>query len=45
MVNLQMIATVVFFLAYGISYFFPFKYSQAITAVAAIVIGVLMLVK
>ncbi len=39
------IATIVFFLVYGISHFYPFKHSEKITAVAAIVIGVLMLLK
>ena len=38
------IAEVVFFLVFGISAFFPFKYSQKIAAVAAIVVGVLILV-
>lgn len=39
------IAEVVFFLAFGISHFFPFKYSGVITAVAAIVVGILLVVK
>lgn len=39
------IASIVFFLVYGISHFYPFKHSEKITAVAAIVIGVLMLIK
>ncbi len=39
------IAEVVFFLAFGISHFFPFKYSQVISAVAAIVVGVLLVVR
>ncbi len=39
------IAEVVFFLVFGISHFLPFKYSQKICAVAAIVIGVLLVVK
>lgn len=39
------IAEVVFFLAFGISYFFPFRNSQMITAIAAIVVGVLMVVR
>ncbi len=39
------IAEVVFFLAFGISHFFPFKYSQKISAIAAIVIGVLLVLK
>jgi hypothetical protein len=43
--SLLTIAEVIFFLVYGISHFSPFKYSQAICAVAAIVIGVLLLVK
>jgi hypothetical protein len=42
---LEMIASIVFFLAFGISHFFPFKYSREITAIAAIVVGVLMLVR
>ncbi len=43
--SLLTLAQVVFFLAFGISHFFPFKYSQQICAVAAIVVGVLLLVK
>jgi len=39
------IAEVVFFLSFGISHFYPFKYSREICAIAAIVIGVLMLIK
>lgn len=39
------IASIVFFLVYGISHFYPFKHSEKITAIAAIVIGVLMLVR
>lgn len=39
------IAEVIFFLVYGISHFYPFKYSQTICAVAAIVVGVLLLVR
>ncbi len=42
---LETLASAVFFLAFGISYFFPFKYSQAIAAVAAIIVGVLMVVR
>lgn len=39
------LATIVFFLAYGISHFYPFKHSDKISAVAAIVLGVMMLIK
>lgn len=39
------LAEVVFFLAFGISHFYPFKYSQVISAVAAIVVGVLLVAK
>lgn len=39
------IAEVVFFLAFGISHFYPFKHSRVISAVAAIVVGVLLVVK
>lgn len=39
------IAEVVFFLVFGISHFYPFKYSHRIAAVAAIVIGILLIVK
>lgn len=42
---LETIAYVVFFLAYGVSTFFPFKYSREIAGAAAIVVGVLMLVR
>jgi hypothetical protein len=41
--SLSTIAEIVFFLVFGISYFMPFKYSQAICAIAAIVIGVMMI--
>ncbi len=41
--SLLTIAEVVFFLVYGISHFYPFKYSSAITAIAAIVVGILLL--
>lgn len=43
--SLISIAEVIFFLAFGISYFFPFKNSQMVCAVAAIVVGVLSLVR
>jgi hypothetical protein len=43
--SLGSIAEVVFFLVFGISYFFPFKHSQAIAAVAAIIVGVLSVVR
>ena len=42
--DLFSIASVVFFLVFGIAHFFPFKHSRNICAVAALVIGVLMLV-
>ncbi len=43
--SLFTIAEVVFFLVFGISHFVPFRYSQAICAVAAIVVGVLLVIK
>ncbi len=43
--SLITVAEVVFFLIFGISHFFPFKYSQKITAIAAIVIGILLVIK
>ena len=43
--SLSTVAEVVFFLVFGFSHFFLFKYSQVIVAVAAIVIGVLLIVK
>lgn len=43
--SLVTIAMIVFFLAYGISHFYPFKHSDKVAAVAAIVAGVLMLVR
>jgi hypothetical protein len=39
------LAEIVFFLAFGISHFAPFKYSSMICAIAAIVIGVLLIVR
>jgi len=39
------LAEVVFFLAFGVSHFFPFKHSQKIAAIAAAVVGVLLAVK
>ena len=42
--SLLTIAEIVFFLAFGISAFFPFKHSEKIAGVAAIVIGILMLI-
>ena len=39
------LAEVVFFLVFGISHFIPFRYSADICAVAAIVIGVLLIVR
>ncbi len=41
--SLMSIAEIVFFLVFGISSFFPFKYSREIAAIAAIVIGILLL--
>jgi len=43
--SLLTLAEVVFFLVFGISHFYPFKYSAVIAAVAAIVVGVLLVVK
>lgn len=43
--SLLTIVEVIFFLVYGISHFYPFKYSQTICAITAIVVGVLLLVK
>lgn len=43
--SLFTLAEFIFFLVFGISHFFPFKYSQTICAVAAIVIAVLLVVK
>ena len=43
--SLLTIAEVIFFLVFGISHFYPFKYSKEICAIAAIVIGVLLLIK
>jgi len=43
--SLLTIAEVVFFLTFGISHFAPFKHSQIITAIAAIVVGVLLIIK
>ncbi len=43
--SLLTIAEVIFFLAYGISYFHPFKHSQKICAFAAISVGILLLVR
>ena len=43
--SLLTISEIVFFLVYGISHFYPFKHSQIICAVAAIVAGVLLLVR
>ncbi len=39
------LAEAVFFLVFGISHFAPFKYSAVICAVAAIVVGVLLIVR
>ncbi len=43
--SLLTIAEVIFFLVFGISHFFPFKYSAVVTAIAAIVVGVLLVVR
>lgn len=43
--SLLTIAEIVFFLVFGISHFYPFKYSGAISAIAAIIVGVLLVVK
>ena len=43
LMSLLTIAEIVFFLVYGISHFAPFKYSQTICAIAAIVIGAVLL--
>ncbi len=42
--SLLTLSEVVFFLVFGVSHFYPFKYSQQICAVAAIVIGILLIV-
>lgn len=43
--SLLTIAEVVFFLVFGVSHFYPFKYSQTIGAVAAIIVGVLLIAR
>lgn len=43
--TLLTLAEVVFFLAFGISQFYPFKHSHKVAAIAAIVVGVLLVVK
>ena len=43
--SLLTIAEIVFFLSFGISHFSPFKYSHKICAIAAIIVGVLLVVK
>jgi hypothetical protein len=35
---------IIFFLVFGISHFYPFKYSSQICAIAAIVVGILLIV-
>ncbi len=40
--SLESLAYLVFFLVYGVSHFFPFRHCRDITAIAAIVIGVMM---
>ena len=42
--SLLALASMVFFLAYGISHFFPFRHSDKIAAVAAIIVGVLSII-
>lgn len=42
--ELLRISEIVFFLVYGISYFAPLPYFGLITAVAAIIVGVLLLI-
>ncbi|MDB5254841.1 MAG: hypothetical protein JWL92_217 [Candidatus Nomurabacteria bacterium] len=42
--SLLTLAEVVFFLVFGISHFYPFKYSGQICAIAAIVVGILLLI-
>ncbi len=39
------LAEVVFFLVFGINHFYPFKHGGDIAAVAAIVVGILLVVK
>lgn len=41
--SLLTLAQVVFFLVYGISHFKPFRHSQMICAIAAIIIGILLI--
>ncbi|MDQ3075510.1 MAG: hypothetical protein M3Q34_00030 [bacterium] len=43
--SLLTLAEVIFFLSYGISHFSPFRHSNVVTAVSAIAVGVLLLVK
>lgn len=43
--SLLTLSEIVFFLVYGISHFVPFKYSRVICAIAAILIGILLIVK
>lgn len=43
--SLLTLAEVVFFIVFGISHFYPFKYSREVCAIAAIVVGVLLVVK
>ncbi len=42
--SLITVAEIVFFLVYGISRFYPFKHSDKVSAIAAIVVGVLLLI-
>jgi hypothetical protein len=41
--SLLIIAEIVFFLVYGISHFVPFRHSQTVCAIAAIIVGVLLI--
>lgn len=43
--SLMTLAEVVFFLAFGISTFFPFKYSREIAGIAAVIVGVLLIAR
>lgn len=43
--SLLTISLIVFFFVYGISQFIPFKYADAITGIAAILIGVIYLIQ
>jgi len=43
--SLLTLSEFVFFIVYGISYFYPFKYSHTICAIAAIIVGILLIVR